>query len=65
MSKQDEGATVEYGLTVEHKINGKSHWPKVGVSLPVRPGETLDETGDRAVEWVHESMSNIIAALDS
>lgn len=59
----DQGATVEYSLTVEHKIKGKSHWPKVGVTLPVRPGETLDEAGERAVEWVSESMVNIIDAL--
>lgn len=59
----DPGDRVEFGATVEVKNRrGQSYWPKAGVSIAVRPGETVDQAKARAARVVHGFLDEQVAA---
>jgi hypothetical protein len=60
------GDTVEIGVTHEIKIGRESAWIKAGVSTKVRPGESPDEAGERAIRYVNTQVINsIVKAVDT
>lgn len=50
----DPGDRLEFGATAEVKNKrNQSYWPKAGVSITVRPGETVEQAKERASKVVH------------
>lgn len=51
----DAGDRFEFGATVEvTDKRGRKYWPKAGVTVALRPGETPTQAKDRAATFVHE-----------
>jgi hypothetical protein len=60
------GDTVEIVVTHEIKIGRESAWVKAGVNTKVRPGESPDEAGERAIRYVNTQVINsIVKAVET
>ena len=50
----DAGDKLDFGATMEVKNKrGMSYWPKAGVTITLRPGETVEQAKERAAAIVH------------
>lgn len=59
----DEGDRIEYGLTFEIEVEGRSAWPKFGAATRQRPGESTAAALRRLQTFVEDTLNDKIEEI--